>query len=120
MLVDMQDNTEVEDIDSFIDSLDVVSDVKAVDTTSTDSSTIVTFSLKIYYTPQFADATADIDGFVDHIVQETNLGYINSAVPLRVKLLCTELASLNDLDDVNMLLDAFNYMKENEENKRVL
>ena len=46
-------------------------------------------------------------------MQETNLGYINSEIPLRVELLCTELATLNDLDDTDMLMQAFNDMKEN-------
>ena len=112
MLDDMKDNTNVEDIDSFIDSIDVISDETVV-AKSTDTSSVVTYSLKVYYTPQFSAATADIAGFVDHIVQETNLGYLNSGIPLRAKLLCTEIATLNDLDDVDMLLDAFNDMKEN-------
>ena len=38
---------------------------------------------------------------------------MNSDIPLRVELLCTELATINDLDDTDMLMQAFNDMKEN-------
>merc|ERR1711931_154420 len=55
------------DSDNDIDTLDM----RAAD----DTTTIVTY---------------DIDGFLDQVIQETNQGYINSKVPLRVKLLCHE------------------------------
>ena len=38
---------------------------------------------------------------------------MNSDIPLRVELLCTELATINDLDDTDMLMQALNDMKEN-------
>ena len=47
---------------------------------SADTRTIVTYTVKVYYTPQFAATTADIDGFIDQVIQETNQGYINSQV----------------------------------------
>ena len=45
-----------------------------------DTTTIVTYTVKVYYTPQFEAHTSDIKGFVDQVVQETNQGYINSKV----------------------------------------
>merc|ERR1719228_867576 len=61
-----------------------------------DMTSIVTFTVKVYYTPQFKAATADIDGWLDQVIEETNQGYINSKVPLRVKLFCHEEAPVND------------------------
>ena len=50
-----------------------------------DSTTIVTFSVMFYYTQEFEAVTADIEGFVDQIIDITNEGYINSKIPVRVK-----------------------------------
>ncbi len=83
-----------------------------------DTTTIVTYTVKVYYTPQFAAATADIEGFVDQVIQETNQGYINSNVPLRVKLHCTELATINDNTAGTTILSEFKVMKGTTENLR--
>ena len=61
-----------------------------------DNTTIVTFSLMFYYTPEFEAVTADIEGFVDQIIDITNEGFINSEIPVRVKAFCIEKASLTD------------------------
>merc|ERR1719391_206509 len=61
-----------------------------------DTTTIVTYTVKVYYTPEFRDATADIDGWLDQQIQIVNQGYINSRVPLRVKLHCAELARVTE------------------------
>ena len=45
---------------------------------SADTKSIVTYTVKVYYTPQFAATTSNIDAFIDQVIQETNLGYINS------------------------------------------
>ena len=65
----------------------------------------------MYYTPQFAATTADIQGFVEQVIQETNQGYINSKVPLRAKLYCTELATLNDTNSSSTMMSQFQTMK---------
>ena len=61
-----------------------------------DNTTIVTYSVMFYYTQEFEDVTADIEGFVDHIIDITNEGYINSNMPVRVKSFCIEKATLSD------------------------
>jgi len=61
-----------------------------------DNDTMVTYSVMFYYTPEVAEATADIEGFIDQVIDETNEGYINSKMPIRVKKFCTELATIND------------------------
>ena len=37
-----------------------------------------------YYTPDFAAITTDIAGFIDQVLDETNQGYENSGIPVRV------------------------------------
>ena len=64
--------------------------------TVADTTTIVTYSVQIYFTKKFADATSDIQGFTDLVIAETNQGYINSKVPLRIKKHCTEQVSIAD------------------------
>ena len=75
-----------------------------------DTTTIVTYTVKVYYTPQFAASTSDIDGFIDQVIQETNQGYINSRVPLRVRAHCSEQATINDQNGSG-ILTAFRNMK---------
>ena len=81
----------------------------------TDMETIVTYSVMFYYTPEFAAATADIEGYIDQVIDETNEGYINSLIPLRVKKFCTELASYSD-KDVWEATGKFRYMNGKVEN----
>ena len=61
-----------------------------------DRSTVVTYSVMFYYTPEFQAVTADIDGYIDQIIDETNQGYVNSKIPVRVTKFCSELATLSD------------------------
>ena len=49
-----------------------------------DSTTIVTYTVMFYYTADFASVTSDIPGFIDQVIAETNQGYINSQIPVRV------------------------------------
>merc|ERR1719228_2431066 len=96
----MKEDEADDNTDDEVDTLDM----RAAD----DTTTIVTYTVKVYYTPQFKAATADIDGYVDQLIQDTNQGYINSKVPIRVKLFCTELATVNDGYDI---LKSFERMK---------
>ena len=41
------------------------------------------------------------------VIAETNQGYINSKVPLRIKAHCTQAADLNDMSDGEAMLTAF-------------
>ncbi len=83
-----------------------------------DTTTIVTYSVKVYYTPSFAAVTADIEAFVEQAIQETNQGYINSDVPLRVSALCIEEATIDDIPNGSDLLNTFKNMKDTVENLR--
>merc|ERR1712168_1044606 len=67
-----------------------------------DTTTVVTYSVMIYYTPDFASITPDIEGWVDQVLAETNQGYINSQIPVRITKLCIEQATFNDIDIVDI------------------
>ena len=75
------------------------------------TTTLVTYTVKVYYTPEFAAVTSDIYGFIEQVIQETNQGYINSKVPLCVKALSSELATLNDVSSSSVMLSSFKTMK---------
>ncbi len=81
-----------------------------------DTTTIVTFSLKFYYTPQFAAETADIDGFIEEVIAVTNQGYINSKAPVRVQSCGSEKAPFDETmkggDDLDQLRDMKGSLEE--------
>jgi len=76
-----------------------------------DSRTIVTYSVMFYYTPEFEAITDDIPLFVRQVIAETNQGYINSNVPLRVKSHCIAAATLRDNHDSSAMIDQFTNYK---------
>ena len=52
-----------------------------------DTTTVVTFTVMLWYTPQFYAlfaSDADMHKFIDLIFEETNQGYINSEIPIRI------------------------------------
>merc|ERR1711892_1073133 len=72
-----------------------------------DSTTIVEYSIKYYYTKQFAEATDDIELYFDQVVAETNQGYINSKIPLRVTIFCIQATLLNDKSESKEMFATF-------------
>ena len=78
----------------------------------TDNTTTVSYSVMFYYTRDFAKITADIAGYVDQLLAETNQGYVNSEVPLLVTKHCISPASLSDIPDTITMLNNFAEMKE--------
>ena len=83
----------------------------AASSAKTDNTAMVEFSVMIYYTPQFAAITPDIPGFVDQVLAETNQGYINSKVPMSIKLHCIEKATVNDVSTSLATVNNFVAMK---------
>ena len=50
-----------------------------------DTTSIVTYTIMIWYTPQFLalfSSESDMNSFVDLVFAETNQGYINSDIPV--------------------------------------
>jgi hypothetical protein len=56
----------------------------------TDKTTMVTYTIKIYYTPEVRKSVKNIATMVENVVAQTNQGYKNSKIPVRVKLHCME------------------------------
>jgi len=79
---------------------------------------IPTYSVKVYYTPEFAASTKKIDGYIDQLIKETNQGYMSSRVNLRVKLHCTEMATIHEQGNANIMIGNFEKMKGSVERLR--
>ena len=81
-----------------------------------DMDTMVTYTVKFYYTAKFAQYTADIDGFIDQMISETNQAYSDSGVKLTVAKHCSELATIeeeysDDFEYAVELIEKFESMK---------
>ena len=61
-----------------------------------DKTTQATYSVMFYYTPEFAAITADIPGFIDQMLAQTNQAYVNSEIPLTATKFCIEAATITD------------------------
>ena len=61
-----------------------------------DRSTVVTYSVQIYYTKEVAEAHRNLKDVFKELIHETNQGYINSKVPLRIKLHCSKQVDIAD------------------------
>jgi len=76
-----------------------------------DSVTMVTYSIMIWYTPQFRNTFAseeEMNLFIDLIFQETNQGYINSQIPVTaVKHDVKQHPNLTDIENSSDMLNAF-------------
>jgi len=70
-----------------------------------------TFSVKVYYTPEFAASIPNVDGYIKQVITETNQGYMNSRVNLRVKLHCTEMATIHEQYNADTMIRNFENMK---------
>ena len=55
-----------------------------------DKTTMVTYSIKIYYTPEVKKSVKNIKLMVDQVVGTMNQGYKNSKIPIRAVLHCIE------------------------------
>ena len=78
---------------------------------TTDTTTMVNYTVMFYYTPEFASITSDIPGYIDQVIAETNQGYANSQIPVRVEKFCIEAATINDMSDTSTFLSTFANMK---------
>merc|ERR1712002_265536 len=76
-----------------------------------DSTTVVTYSVMFYYTPEFASITDDIPLFVSQVIAETNQGYINSGIPVRIRSHCIAAATLHDHPHYITMINEFSQYK---------
>ena len=100
-----KEDTLIADTDYVVDDDEVSNDFFV------DNTTLVTYSVMFYYTPEFASVTTDIVGYIDQVLDETNQGYEQSGVPVRVTRFCVEAATINDIQDTSDFLSAFRNMK---------
>jgi len=68
-----------------------------------------------WYTKEFADVTTDIPLFISQVIAQTNQGYINSKVPVRVKAHCAKQVDFAEVFDGNEMLDIFTASKPAED-----
>lgn len=61
-----------------------------------DTTTVVTYTITFYYTREVNLAVKDIKAYFDQIIAETNQAYINSKIPLRVKIHCLRRSTVAD------------------------
>merc|ERR1711962_727191 len=65
-----------------------------LETGKRDQTTIVTYSVMLYYTPEVRAAVessgGDLKMFVNQMIDTTNQGYINSNIPIRAVVHCLE------------------------------
>jgi len=85
---------------------------------STRRGQMSTYSVKVYYTPEFAASTKKIDDYIDQVIKITNQGYMSSGVNLRVKLHCTEMATIHEQGNANIMIGNFGNMKGSVERLR--
>merc|ERR1712243_427419 len=76
-----------------------------------DSTTVVTYSVMFYYTPEFEAVTDDIPLFVSQVIAETNQGYINSGIPIRIRSHCIAAATLHDHPHYITMINQFSQYK---------
>ena len=90
------------------DAIDIFTIYYIIDTlkAEVDNTTIVEYSVKFYYTEELEADTADLDGFLQLVIDETNQGYVNSGIPLRIKAHCPQKVDIAESGDASQLLNA--------------
>ena len=64
-----------------------------------DLTTNVTVSVIFYYTEEFEAITPDIKGHVEHLIANTNIIFLKSAIPLRLSIHCIIRSKLREAPD---------------------
>ena len=61
-----------------------------------DTTTNVTISVIFYYTKEFEAVTPDIRGYVEGLVENTNIAFLRSGIPLRLAIHCLLQAQIGE------------------------
>ena len=64
-----------------------------------DSTTIVTVSVIFYFTQEFKSATADVNGYVEGLIENTNIAFLRSRIPVRLATHCILQAEIGEAPD---------------------
>ena len=76
------------------------SNAALLDMGKNDQTTLVTYSIMLYYTPEVKADVDDIRLMADQVIATTNQGYINSEIPLRAVLHCSCAATTSATNSV--------------------
>ena len=64
-----------------------------------DSTTNVTVSVIFYFTKEFEAVTPDIIGYVEGLVENTNIAFLRSGIPVRLAIHCLLQAQIGEAPD---------------------
>ena len=78
-----------------------------------DKSSVVEYTITVHYTREFREVTADPLTFIDQVIAETNQGYVNSGVPVRVALHCALESDIADGEPAEVTLQKFKQSQAN-------
>ena len=64
-----------------------------------DSTTKVTVSVIFYFTQDFKAVTADVNGYVEGLMENTNIAFLRSGIPVRLATHCILQAEIGEAPD---------------------
>jgi hypothetical protein len=76
-----------------------------------DTTTMVTISVMIYYTPAFKASVSDYTTNIKNLVGAANDAYANSGIPLRIKDHCIQELNIRESTGPNQRLQDFTNAK---------
>ena len=96
-------------------------EMAALERAQTDEEGVAVVSVKIYYTKALKRAVPDVQGFANLAIAETNAGYRNSGIKIKLKLHCVEQTDINEGAGGSSLLSKFRVSKrESTKRKQIL
>ena len=66
-----------------------------------DLTTNVMVSVIFYYTQEFEAVTPDIKGHLEHLIENTNIIFLKSGIPMRLSIHCMLRTKLREAPDSN-------------------
>ena len=111
-----------EDAESFADEVTVAlpddtwrkwneHEMAALEKAEKDQDDVAIVTVKIYYTKALRRAVPNVQGFANLAIAETNAGYRNSGIKIKLKLHCVEEADINEGSGGSRLLSKFRVSK---------
>ena len=64
-----------------------------------DSTTNVTISVIFYFTKEFEAVTPDIEGHVEGLIENTNIAFLRSGIPVRLAIHCLLQAQIGEASE---------------------
>ena len=65
----------------------------------------------MYFTPEFEEVVPDVEAYIAVVLSETNQGYINSKIPIRMEIFCIEKLELPEDPNPYKMYNAFGRSK---------